>query len=301
MPLSPISRLWHALIAAPSYLAGLGEAAVILRAHQTSLRDHHRFVQQILRSPSYIGMVALIPLLVASGMTGLPFRNLSTLANTAIIGVAALILVACTYLWLGRWFYEGVRRNIPYIWVDCAFYSVAHVIYHLIFGPLVFDASFDRAIERFSNTYPGALVLTALTMAYFVADARKRLSREPGLVPVFWPISRDAALRIARLGTEANAEIFYLQSENKGTLVVSDQGKTLLRRPLADVIEDLPLPKGLRCHRSLWVAAAQVQDVIYTNGNPQVVLISGAVFPISRASVATLRDMAKAGAAGAGR
>ncbi len=45
----------------------------------------------------------------------------------------------------------------------------------------------------------------------------------------------------------------------------------------------------MRVHRSLWLSWAEMDRLIYENGNPRVIATNGAIWPVSRAHAPQLK------------
>ncbi|MFY0596939.1 MAG: LytTR family transcriptional regulator [Cognatishimia sp.] len=89
--------------------------------------------------------------------------------------------------------------------------------------------------------------------------------------------------------------IRYMQAQDKYVQVVTDKGSHLLSTPLTAAISKIDQNRGMRVHRSLWVGWAEIERIVYENGNPRIIGVDGTVWPVSRKHVkhikATLRDM----------
>lgn len=268
-----------------TYLAVLNR----IRAAQRDLSHHRALAHHIVFDPVNLSLLMVAWLSGISGFTGLAFKQEPAWVNHSVLGFFLIVHLVAQYFWLGAWFYRGIRFGVPILFIYCAFYTTSHVFFHLIFGPLVFDANFDISWGRFMRTYPIALLITAAYAMSFLESAKLKLSEDPLLVPTYWPISAKVLERRDSLEQIGGGMPLYMQAGKDGTVIVTANGPRVVRMPLAKLVELTLADQGLHCHRSLWVAKDQVVDVVHVNGNPQVKLQGGLYFPVSRKSVPDLR------------
>ncbi len=260
-----------------------------LRANQTSLPEYWVASRRMFTSPIFLIVMAFIPLSVWSGFTGLPFKQQSVSINVWIMTIGMVVYGYGVYILAGRWVFEAVARNIPVVWVYVALYMVAHVVFHLIFGPLTYDPDFWYGLGRFGRTVVGGVVLTAVHATYQTGLVRHEYGRNPDLIPVYWPLSAKNIKQITIFSIGSFGKLRWMSAENKGTLLVTDTGEHSVRRSLQEMVSLIDPDLGFHCHRSLWVARAEIENLVYINGNPHIEIDGGKVFPISRTSVAPIR------------
>jgi hypothetical protein len=86
------------------------------------------------------------------------------------------------------------------------------------------------------------------------------------------------------------AEVICLRMEDHYVRVHTLAGSRLVAGPFERVIAGLGAQEGMRVHRSWWVARAAVVGVLIDGRNLRLELSGGLSAPISRASVARLRE-----------
>jgi len=87
----------------------------------------------------------------------------------------------------------------------------------------------------------------------------------------------------------APGEVLCLRMEDHYVRVCTANGSRLVAGPFERVIAGMTA-EGMRVHRSWWVARAAVTGVVADGRNLRLVLKGGLDAPISRASVAKLRE-----------
>jgi hypothetical protein len=94
----------------------------------------------------------------------------------------------------------------------------------------------------------------------------------------------------ARLSGRVGRELLCLQMEDHYVRAHTPLGSELLLLPLRDAMAELGGREGLQVHRSWWVARAAISEVVQDGRNLRLRLSNGVEAPVSRASVATLRE-----------
>ncbi len=134
------------------------------------------------------------------------------------------------------------------------------------------------------------IVLSTLICIHVTAPTlRKLLGHAPELVPIWWPVSNIRVPLLLRLPNEHRNRVRRIHAANQYVEVVTETGTTLLRMSLKNAIALLPEASGWHCHRSLWIARDEVQDLVYFKGQPRVIDMEGLSFAISRAHVPEIR------------
>lgn len=91
------------------------------------------------------------------------------------------------------------------------------------------------------------------------------------------------------LPVEKRGKILFLRASGVYTEVNTTTGTHLLRIGLGEA-ELLSLESGMRVHKSYWVPRDQFRRVIYNNGNPQLLLVTGDIIPLSRRFVIAVSE-----------
>jgi DNA-binding LytR/AlgR family response regulator len=113
-------------------------------------------------------------------------------------------------------------------------------------------------------------------------------------VPVFLPVRAPkqdlTAIQALRLDSSHEGDLRWILAQNKGITVVTTAGASNSKQTLLEAVNSLDPDLGWHCHRSLWVAKAEVVKIVYIKGNPQLEVHGGQRFPISRGAVGPIRD-----------
>jgi len=134
--------------------------------------------------------------------------------------------------------------------------------------------------------YWQSLVISAPLVAIY-AVIRRILARERGeVLPVFMP----ARLEASPAGSAEAGEVLCLRMEDHYVRIHTAAGSRLVEGPFERVIATLGDQEGLRVHRSWWVARAAVLQVEADGRNLRLRLQGDLSAPVSRASVARLRE-----------
>jgi hypothetical protein len=147
-----------------------------IRAMQRDLSYHRALARDIVFDPVNLCLIMVAWASGISGFSGLAFKQEPAWLNHTVLGFFLIAHLFAQYFWLGRWFYRGMRFGVPILFIYCAFYTTAHIIFHLIIGPIFFDANLGISWGRFWRTYPIALLITAAYGLSFLENARIKLS-----------------------------------------------------------------------------------------------------------------------------
>ncbi len=261
----------------------------VLRDNMTGPEDYHETARLMFRDPIFVIAMLFIPVSVWTGFSGMPFRGESLTVNVIVLTTATVVYAGAVYAWLGGWHRWGVARNIPTVVTQSALYVLAHAVFHLGFGPLVFDADWERPITRFFKVLPAGVLLTAIVSIYHVTRHRERLGKNPALVPIIAPLSTKTVKQIALFSQATYGQLYWMEAESKGTRLVTETGPHFVRRSLAEMTALLEGELGFHCHRKFWVAKSQIDRLGYSKGNPHVTLKDGTTLPVSRAAVPQIK------------
>ncbi|WP_368187152.1 LytTR family DNA-binding domain-containing protein [Aestuariibius sp. HNIBRBA575] len=103
------------------------------------------------------------------------------------------------------------------------------------------------------------------------------------------PVSATSRL-LDRLPADKRGDLISLSATDHYVDVVTNKGGELLLIRLTDAIQEVPPTKGLRVHRSHWVALNQVTDAQQTNGKTVLRLSDGRDIPVSRTYLPAVKE-----------
>jgi hypothetical protein len=86
------------------------------------------------------------------------------------------------------------------------------------------------------------------------------------------------------------AQVLCLQMEDHYVRVHTAAGSRLVLATLSQAVEALGRTRGLRVHRSWWVAEQAVAGAVADGRNLRLVLVNGLNAPVARSSVAAVRE-----------
>jgi DNA-binding LytR/AlgR family response regulator len=92
-----------------------------------------------------------------------------------------------------------------------------------------------------------------------------------------------------RLPPRLGRTLLCLQMEDHYVRAYTDRGSELILLPLKAAVAELD-GAGLQVHRSWWVARAAVTGAVQDGRNLKLKLVNGLEAPVSRASIAALRE-----------
>lgn len=139
-----------------------------------------------------------------------------------------------------------------------------------------------------------ALILTLPGWLYFAYRNRHRLIsilQNAGVAihesadPSFFRDDLQKLLPVSKRG-----HLLHLKASGNYTQVMTTAGTHLLRIGIGEA-ERATSAKGLRVHKSYWVARDEIMRLVYVSGNPQIVTQSGETIPVSRSAVPALRSI----------
>lgn len=111
----------------------------------------------------------------------------------------------------------------------------------------------------------------------------------PAASPAVPPAPPGAGF-ISRLSGRVGRDLLCLQMEDHYVRAHTAQGSELVLLPLKAAMAELDGCEGLQVHRSWWVARAAVAGVVRDGRNLRLRLANGLEAPVSRGSVAVLRE-----------
>lgn len=124
-------------------------------------------------------------------------------------------------------------------------------------------------------------ITTPLVLAYYFIRVR----------PLTHARAREALVPKSAPSPAADpGAVLYLKMEDHYVRVRTQHGSQLEMGPLSRVTAGLSGVEGLQVHRSWWVARRAIQGVERDGRNLRLRLVDGQTAPVSRASVAKLRE-----------
>lgn len=102
--------------------------------------------------------------------------------------------------------------------------------------------------------------------------------------------AREAVPILKRLRLENRGVLVRLEAEDHYIRVVTRAGSELLLLRFADALAELGGVPGYKVHRSHWVAAAEVREVLRGGSRTSLKMSDGTIVPVSRGQAQALRD-----------
>ena len=97
----------------------------------------------------------------------------------------------------------------------------------------------------------------------------------------------------SRLPVNLGKSMISIEAQDHYINVKTSRGSALILMRLKDAQKELSSFRGLRVHRSWWVAVDAIESVKRENGRMTLVLEDGTIVPVSRNSVKLLKDVCK--------
>lgn len=94
---------------------------------------------------------------------------------------------------------------------------------------------------------------------------------------------------LSRMKPENRGPLLHITVEDHYTAVKTTRGRELLLLRFSDALNELGDTDGMQVHRSHWVAAQHVQELLRENGKLAVRLADGVEIPVSRTYSAMVR------------
>lgn len=209
----------------------------------------------------------------------------------------------------GSFFNGPPWQRIAY-WLGTAWMN--YLVY--VAARLVFPRAPTRAIDWIGLV--SASILVSLACAWSTWTAAHALwpglYRIRGLTPLVWYgeglivcavfalilLRRWTVAARSRLAMTASpgllgadpTEILCLQMEDHYVRVHTGNGSGLVLATMSQAVEALGRVRGLRVHRSWWVAEQAVASAVAEGRNLRLRLINGVIAPVARTSVAAVRE-----------
>ena len=200
---------------------------------------------------------------------------LSTWCAVLIFGLVARLSLAAAQ----RWKIPAVVTLGAGLLIGAAPLAVLVALIARSFWP---DLSGMTALDWYGQ----CLIISAPSLAAYVG-VRWALTRNQGKAV----LPERSMLEPAPSATGMLDEVLCLRMEDHYVRIHSAVGSRLVAGPFERVIAGLGGQEGMRVHRSWWVARSAVVGVMSDGRNLKLELSNGLQAPVSRASVAKLRQV----------
>lgn len=226
-------------------------------------------------------------------LTGLLIPEYTSLGLTPFASnllSAAKVVLYWLFSWfaLGRFAHVLLRLGLPFFMAPVLLWVAAVMVSQGVSLLVIadFEWSWLRIWRQAMLTIPATLVAV-----YAAAPIlRETLGHTPELVPIWGPVTSIRVPLLLKLPPEHRSKVRRIHAANQYVEVVTATGTTMLRMGLKQAVEQLPKNMGWHCHRSLWINRDEVVALSFVKGQPQITDSEGNVFPVSRGSVAGIRD-----------
>lgn len=288
----------------------LQKSATLPPNKRTVERNLRLYAIKTAYSPLFVLIVSLaslrLPLLQPSGFEHLSFAFLFFLP------FALSFVQAACLIWLAPW---NVVRMAPYgvPLLIAAFVAVVptvvpEAIIMLLWVPEGFFEEHSYAMKFLGLIVSETTVAcSALLILLFVLESDFQAILDEGDLNVRvlrWPEKSapvEAPIETAKPDLEneqiqglllapVRGAVLQIVAENKYIRVTTQNGEQLLSMSLTAAEEKLDPARGMRIHRSVWLAWDAMGRIIYENGNPRIFATTGTVHPISRKNVKMIRE-----------
>jgi LytTr DNA-binding domain len=193
----------------------------------------------------------------------------------------------------------SIRLDLP-VWfvlaMGVAVGAVPLSIEVAYFGAWIWPPNHGQVAPLFQQYGQVLVISEPLAFAYyFLADrgrrGRVRLAQAVGSGPP--AVANGAAPSghfFDRLPARLGRDLLCLKMEDHYVRAHTASGSDLVLMPMKDAIAELAGVEGMQVHRSWWVAKAAVVQAVNEGRNLSLRLSNGLDAPVSRASVARLRE-----------
>jgi hypothetical protein len=207
----------------------------------------------------------------------------------ALTLVWSAIYYAVFYLLYWRVMRALVRRNIPLLLIFLGYFSVLALTEFAI-GPLYLPVAWtwDRAVWYFSTSIAVFPAATAICMLFYERALRAGFATFPEALPYWQPVPERIDRLSHHLPAAKRGRLRRIEARNQYVESTPARGPHILRMKLSEAVA-APAGDGLQVHRSLWLAEAEIRDLIYVDGNPKVVDADGALWSAGRKKVPEIR------------
>ncbi len=216
--------------------------------------------------------------------------DMSLLQRLIYNGIGAASYYFIGYWGLGYMLRFSIVRNVPFVWVTIAFFSMLAVAEAAIYSTNITpNITFSGIWKYFLTTIIMVVIAASLVTHYFTNALLSGLSKKGHPFPIWYPTKPPDCELSALVPENIRTSIQRVEAQNQYVKVFTKTGDTLLRMSLSQAETMLPDGIGLRLHRSLWMRKSEIRKIISRDGNPKVVDRSGQEFPISRQKVIEVR------------
>lgn len=92
-----------------------------------------------------------------------------------------------------------------------------------------------------------------------------------------------------QLSASVRGPLKHIRAQDKYVEVVTTNGRQLVAMSLTKAESLINQDKGVRVHRSIWIAWPMIDHIFYENGNPRIRTSDGQIFPVSRKLAKTVK------------
>ena len=100
----------------------------------------------------------------------------------------------------------------------------------------------------------------------------------------------EAAFRARLSAKRRTARLLAVEAYDHYLRVHTDEGEELVTLRFADALEELAGAHGFKTHRSWWVSAGAIEEVVWRRGTGEARLAGGLLVPVSRAQAPILKE-----------
>ncbi len=266
-----------------------GGLATTLRDTVVSRQDIRRLVGDIYLNRICLGFIGALWVFTTVFVPGDRVEVMS-LPLRAVYNAAGMFFYCLTgYVGLPVIIRAALVRNIPFAWANVLFYSALAGIETIVFLAIFPESSGTQALFYWLTTTVMIVISVVLVAYHFEEHLRRRLSKHPDLLPIWRPQRLPQSRLEMMLPPESRAPVRRIEAQNQYVRVITETGETLLRMSLTEAESLLPAGNGLRIHRSIWMRTADMDELVFREGNPRLRDAERKEFPVSRKKVGELR------------
>lgn len=232
---------------------------------------------------AYVFWTFAIALMVLLDLHGFAERvSLIALVSYSV----SLIIVTVSLYAIGSWL--GLKLSKKYSWFVMIYplLGFAAVTISTYIVELGMSGHFRGAMstEFAAEKLPVNIILTLVLETFyitFVSPIALHFDGRPKPRPLSYAKNTCTTLTVAGKIFECD-QLVSVSSQDHYVKVKSDDGETLLRARLSDLIPQLDCQDGIQPHRSHWVSRRSVVEIASQSGKNILILHDGSKIPIAR-------------------
>ena len=238
-----------------------------------------------------VGLSALFAVFIAVFTPADILASHSLAVRLLINGIDLILFLAISYYVFPFAFIYSLRRGWPiFLGQMACYFGVAVVL-------SVFLTWMDRDTLSLTGIIWNLIAITTLIMiaaagglaafsAFYLPASGVRIDQRD-----YWRFRpTDQCGLQEHLPFEARGPVQRITTENQYLRVETNRGDAVIRMSLAQAEALLPRNRGIRIHRSHWIASDQIDRIFYENGNARIQTITGASLPVSRDKVVQVKQ-----------